>query len=205
MSNKYSITTYRNLIKEDIYLKGIIDIGYSFKYKGPVYVWAKLTKKKINNNNIKKRPCFYSDKRIPKQYRSYVSDYLNSGYDRGHLISDASFDNNKENLKAVYKLSNIVPQTPYLNRYVWKGIERYSRYVTNVLGYTYVMNILIYKDGKIGNGIGVPYIMFKLIMNNKHKFLKVFRVRQDNITKGLKYYLSDIDRLKKDIKKYNQG
>ena len=202
MSKKYSITTYRNLIKEDIYLKGIIDIGYSFKHKGAVYSWAKLTKKKINSCNIKKRPCFYSDKRIPKEYRSYVSDYLNSGYDRGHLISDASFDNNIENLKAVYKLSNIVPQKPHLNRYVWKGIERYSRYVTMVLGYTYVINIMLYKDEKIGNGISVPFIMYKLIMNNKHGFLKVFRVRQDNITKGLKYYLSDAKTLKKDIKKY---
>jgi len=204
MSNIYSVTHYRKLLKVDMYLKGLINIGYNFKVKGASYSWGKLTTNQVNNVNIAKRDAFYVDKRIPKQHRSNTNDYIRSGYDRGHLMSDASYDDNTKDLHAVYKLSNIVPQAPHINRHVWFGFEKYSRDITTKLKYTYVINIMLYKDKVITNNVGVPHIMYKIIINKKHKFLKIFRVQQDSTVKGLEPYISDVETLKKEIKIYHK-
>jgi endonuclease G len=53
--------------------------------------------------------------------------YTNSGYDRGHLVR--SYDRTKSDTdnKATFYLTNIIPQTPALNRGVWLNFERYCQ------------------------------------------------------------------------------
>jgi len=120
-------------------------IYYNYKYKEPVKVQYTIFDENTNKLNITKRPGFRSDKKIPKKYRSYTSDYTHSGYDRGHMAPDALFDYNQTVLKNVYIMSNITPQLPNLNRKVWKYLEAYVRY-----------QVIIYKKLKIEN-----YIFFE--------------------------------------------
>ena len=198
--NKTSIGTYRKMVGEDVYLNNKIHIGYNLEAKGCDYVWYRLSKHTVNKNNIKKRKSFYTDKRLPRESRSHYGDYTGTGYDRGHLASDASFDYSDEVLKDVYVLSNVVPQRPDLNRKVWSGIERYTRYITHKLGYLYVMNVMLYKDDvTIGNGVKVPTVLYKILMNNKHKVLRIFRCVQSDDVVGLKRYLVDFDTFKTDV------
>lgn len=72
--------------------KSVFLICYDYYNKGAKYVFYNLKGKEVNKNNIKKREDFYSENLIPIKYRTKSSDYINSGYDRGHLASDASFD-----------------------------------------------------------------------------------------------------------------
>jgi len=70
------------------------------------------------------RLYFKEDKAIPEEYRAYLDDYYNSGYDRFHLCPDNIMDFNQTLLADTYLLSNVAPGDPYVNRYRWTIIER---------------------------------------------------------------------------------
>ncbi|HMO81232.1 MAG TPA: DNA/RNA non-specific endonuclease [Pyrinomonadaceae bacterium] len=74
------------------------------------------------------RPDFQPDPRLPRTFRAITTfDYSGSGYDRGHLLPSADrFADAKLNERTFY-LTNIVPQTPALNRYPWERLESYVR------------------------------------------------------------------------------
>ena len=100
-------------------------ICYSYKYKMPKFNFYKL-KYKLLNKNIKKRFSFKNDKRIFFEYTS-IKKFIHSGFDKGHLAPDASFDFDEEVLKYTYKNSNVLPEVPYLNRYIISRVERKFR------------------------------------------------------------------------------
>ena len=93
--------------------KQVYKVCYSYKYKGALFVSYTLNGALVNVSNIKKRPSFYSEKNIPMQYRSKSKDYIKSGFDKGHLLSDASVDYDKKILKKAYSMANIIPQYFY--------------------------------------------------------------------------------------------
>ena len=174
--------------------KQVYTICYSYKYKGAKYIAYTLDGSKVNKLNIKKRPRFYSQKSIPIKYRSKSSDYKNSGYDRGHIASDASFDYDKKVLSKVYTMANIIPQTPNINRIVWKKAEKYARYLAIQLASINIINGIVYKENskKIGkNKISVPTAFWKIYYNKKENFQRCFYFKNSkNITyKKLKYYV----------------
>ena len=157
--------------------KKVYTICYSYKYKGAKYVSYTLYGSKVNKLNIKKRPKFYSEKLIPIKYRSKSSDYKYSGYDRGHLASDASFDYDKKVLSKVYTMANIVPQAPQVNRKLWLKAEKLERYIAVKLGNVNVINGVIYDETSktIGkNNIAVPSTFWKLIYNDNKGYKKYF-------------------------------
>ncbi len=157
--------------------KKVYTICYSYKYKGAKYVSYTLYGSKVNKLNIKKRPKFYSEKLIPIKYRSKSSDYKYSGYDRGHLASDASFDYDKKVLSKVYTMANIVPQAPQVNRKLWLKAEKLERYIAVKLGNVNVINGVIYDETSktIGkNKIAVPIAFWKMIYNDNNGYKRYF-------------------------------
>jgi len=76
--------------------KQVYTICYDYKMKGAKYVAYTLDGSLVNKNNYKKRNSFYTEKNLPKKYRSHTRDYTYSEYDRGHLANDASFDYDKK-------------------------------------------------------------------------------------------------------------
>lgn len=142
---------------------------YSYKMKGALATSYTLDGKLVNKINIKKRDSWYSDKTIPRQYRSYPSDYSHTGYDKGHSANDADFDYSKQSLLLVYDISNATPQTHECNRYQWLRGERYERKMAVKYGTVHVLNIIKYSDKpeRIGkHQIAVPSEYFKVIYND---------------------------------------
>lgn len=109
-----------NQVLEDKY----ISICYDYHNKSAKAVAYELTGNLVNSLNIKKRPRFYTETRVPMEHRANYKDYTRSGFDRGHLAPDASFDSSKESLHSAYTLANIVPQYPNLNRRSWVKAEK---------------------------------------------------------------------------------
>jgi len=139
-------------------------ICYSYKYKGALFVEYDLDKK-VNDVNIKKRPRFYIEKRIPKKYRTKYSDYTKNEWhaDRGHLAPDASFDWSQKSLDSVYSMANIIPQYNKINRKTWLKAEKYERLVAARSGKAHVLNGVIYGDLKMAkSGIGYPEAFYKI-------------------------------------------
>jgi len=120
--------------------------------------------------NIKKRPGFYSDRSIPKQYRTKSKDYTHNAFhaDRGHLAPDASFDWSRDSLHSVYSMANIIPQYKVINRRTWIKAERRERYLAKQYKVVNVVNGVVYgpnpkRIGKIG--LAYPVAFWKRIYN----------------------------------------
>ena len=53
--------------------------------------------------------------------------YRGSGYDRGHLKPAADSKGSMEEMESSFLMTNMAPQTPNLNRGIWKQLEEAVR------------------------------------------------------------------------------
>lgn len=167
--------------------KQIFKICYSYKYKGALAVWYELDGNLVNKNNIKSRPDFYSEKNIPIEYRTKSQDYINSGFDRGHLAPDANFDYDPKTQAKTYSMVNIVPQSPTLNRKAWIKAERYERLIASKLKTITVINLIDYSKStqQIGKSkLSVPNTFYKIIFNDEKNLKKCFKYENIEIDSG---------------------
>jgi endonuclease G len=96
------------------------------------------------------------------------SDYKNSCMDRGHQVPSGDRTDSPANNEVTFEMSNMVPQTPYLNRVIWEHLETYARSLVTEQGKKlYIMAGPIYDAdfGAVGpnHDIRVPSKDFKLI------------------------------------------
>lgn len=94
----------------------------------PVYVEWWVTKDKLNcSNPLKRENSFKADPKFNWDTK-FNDDYLNSGYDRGHMCPAA--DNlcmTKNVLEESFFFTNISPQQHALNSGDWLTLEEYTR------------------------------------------------------------------------------
>lgn len=174
--------------------KGTYNICYDYKARGPKYVAYTLYGDKVNQTNIKKRPSFYTEKTIKKQFRTTNSDYSYTGYNRGHINNDAANDYNQKALNKVYTLANIIPQSPMVNQKTWSKVERYARSLAVKYGEIKVLNIINYKNStKFLRKISLEDAMKFDKARNPKKFKEWSRNKKN------KYRKSQIKLLKKRI------
>jgi len=162
--------------------KEFFEVCYSYDLKVAKAVIYRLEGDLVNELNIKERPNFYEEEQIPEEYRAEYSDYTHSGYDRGHLAPDASFDWSIESLEATYSLANIIPQVPEVNRYGWADLEKYVRDRAVELGYVDVINLVEYNStsNRIGeNQITVSTGYYKLLSNSDEGYSECFYYKNE--------------------------
>ena len=153
--------------------KDYYTICYDYDAKGALFIGYSLDGDVVNNPNIDDRPSFYDELSIAKEYRSHYDDYTGSGYDRGHMASDASFDYNESVLVSVYSMANIVPQDPDVNRYAWIDTEYLERDKAVEYGTLDVVIAIVYGDNpqRIGEGaIAVPSGFYKKLFNTEFSY-----------------------------------
>ena len=163
--------------------KEFFQVCYDHNLKTAKAVTYTLYGDLVNETNIQKRPSFKIDREVEKQYRASTSDYTKSGYDRGHLAPDASFDWSQESLDATFKLTNIIPQARKVNRYTWKKAEKHARFIATVLGEVNIINLITYAQTptRIGkNQIAVPEGFYKVLYNNDQNYTTCLYYKNDN-------------------------
>jgi len=170
-NQKYKVTVISNC--NQVIKNPYMRICYSCKYSAPVFNFYKLKYKDLDHN-LKKRLTFKNDKRIQCGYTS-IKSYVKSGYDKGHLAPDASFDFDEKILSRTYLNSNILPEVPYLNRYIISQVERKFRDFaiknkTDVLvitgGYNFKYNSKL--------NFYVPQRIFKILIYKKIRLIYDF-------------------------------
>ena len=169
--------------------KEFLEICYDYSLKVAKSVAYTLEGDLVNELNIEERPSFYEEESIDEQYRAKYSDYTHSGYDRGHLAPDASFDWSEESLEATYSLANIIPQVPEVNRHMWSKVEAYARDKAVELGKIDVVNVVKYGNNNIHIGednITVSIGYYKILFNRDDSYEECF------------YYANDINASSKD-------
>ena len=93
-----------------------------------------------------------------------------------------------------------MPQVPNNNRGIWKKTEGMARDNAVKRGEVYVISGTIYEKGytTIGNGVGVPQRIFKIIIDPKTKESIAFLFPNDKIkVRTLPDYVTSIDEIEK--------
>ncbi len=95
-------------------------------------------------------------------------DYTNTCFDKGHQSPSADRSRNAQDNNATFYMSNMAPQTAFLNRRIWKDLEQHSRELVKTNGYKLqVFAGPILRDGREGIGpnkdIQVPEAFYKVI------------------------------------------
>jgi endonuclease G len=174
-------------------------VGYNYRTKNADWVSAKITAKSVKGYN-KRQNRFYEDKEIPKKYRAILKDYKNSGYDRGHLMPNATADYTPKAQKESFYLTNIAPQVPKLNRQGWKALEEDVRDWAEKYKELVVITGCIYdkKRDFIGNKVEIPDSFFKVIYAPKNKKMTAYIMPNSEVSsKRVHTYLTTVDEVEK--------
>lgn len=118
--------------------------------------------------NVSRDPSWRFANDLPKLIqRATHDDYIKSGYDRGHLCPAQDRSNDPYRMRETFRISNIAPQVPSLNRGAWKRTEIAERHLARFMNQVRVITMPLYleKDTAfIGvNKIAVPHAFLKII------------------------------------------
>jgi len=157
--------TYDTIIKTAIYTS-----YFNYKQKGPAVVSYKLYKGGGNCERTKFR--FLND--IKQLNTATDKDYSGKGYDKGHLANAEDFAYNCELDQITFRYYNCVPQTPRMNRGIWKSYETKIRRLSQNDSLQIIM-VNIYDDKYMGNHVGIPSHCIKAVYSlSKKKVIMAF-------------------------------
>ena len=160
-------------------------VGYDYDRKVPIWVAYHLTREGVEKK-YKRSNRFKVDKEIPEAYRSTLSDYKGSGYDRGHMAPAATVDFSETSMQESFLLTNMTPQLPGFNRQGWRYLEAYIRDWAVGRGNLYVVTGSLF-DGEIetiGDHVSIPTGFFKVVYDPAAEDGIAFIVPHRNISKA---------------------
>ncbi len=105
----------------------------------PVWSAEHLTAQAIRQAEATpRRGEFQPDERLPAGEGAQLTDYVHSGYDRGHMTPSGDMPDEATQAES-FRLSNVVPQSAALNRGKWEEIESAVRRLALRDGEVYVV------------------------------------------------------------------
>lgn len=107
----------------------LVNIGYVSGYDAGIQDprWVESRFFAVKNPESAARPeQFYEDERIESQFRVTTNYWRDTGYDRGHMAPNWGVSSCYGRTAQVqtFLLSNVVPQSPQLNRGLWETLEK---------------------------------------------------------------------------------
>ena len=143
------------VIRNDVYTS-----YYSYQLHEPLYVVYKL----YNGGGDCSRKAFHF-KTGGLDYSATPKDYKASGFDEGHLADAKDFAYDCEKEEETFRFYNCVPQTPKLNRGIWKHFETVIR-KESLNDSLLIICGSIFSDKVIGpDNIAVPDYCWKIVQS----------------------------------------
>lgn len=162
-------------------------LGYSYYFRQAKWALEIVDRENTaledqdERERVERENNFRPDYRIPPMFRADLADYQGSGYDRGHLVCSANKNLNVLENSETFLLSNMSPQSPRLNRSIWRVLEERIRdydarddvYETFVIcGPVFLFDHAVTEIGATdANGVTlpVPHAFFKSILAEDHR------------------------------------
>ena len=141
-------------------------VGYSEPLRNPRWVAYRIFDVPVLNSG--KRSSFRIDYRTEAKVPARA--YSGSGYDRGHMAPNYAIATRygSDGQRETFLMSNIVPQTPQINRHIWKDLEmrvakRYGRY----FGEVWVITGPVFKEPvkRLSSGVAIPSAYYKIMVD----------------------------------------
>jgi len=94
----------------------------------PLWVSEHVTSAEVGGDVRRDREPFAADPLLPQIARAELSDYRNSGYDRGHMAPAGNQNSDVRLKEETFFLSNMCPQIGIgFNRAIWSDLEEKTR------------------------------------------------------------------------------
>ena len=177
--------------------KKYYELSYVEELEQPEWVYYNLTAEETIDS-VKRKDCFKSDPEIITGSATN-DDYLNSGYDKGHLANCDDFRFSQDAMESTFLLSNMSPQLPEFNRRgAWRESEKYGEELALKFGYIDIITgpiILNRSELKyIGtkNKVVIPDGYYKIFYNTENNFIECYVIWQNDCAKKLKDYETSI-------------
>ena len=177
---------------------------YDTLYRQASWVAYLLTSSDVDARKVERANNFIPDPAVVSKGlpTAYTSHYTGSGYDRGHLCPSADRAGSKEENKATFYLSNISPQTPALNRGIWKRLEEQVRDWALRYDSVYVATGGVLSEGlnTISGGVGVPEYFYKALLTRQNgEFYSIGFIipNAQHFSTDMTYYAVSIDSLQR--------
>ena len=140
-------------------------VSYNHETKEPNWVSWVLTA--AHASGKEPRHDFMDDEDMPAP-KGYLSDYYNSGFDRGHMCPAGDNKWSEKAMEDCFLITNMCPQDNNLNRGVWNSIEQQCRTWAKKYGKVYIVCGPIFlnkQHRKLGkNKVYVPEAFFKVVL-----------------------------------------
>jgi len=178
--------------------KKYYELCYVEELEQPEWVYYNLTVDETKDV-IKRKDTFRSDPEIITGSATN-NDYLNSGYDKGHLANCDDFRFSEDAMNSTFLLSNMSPQLPQFNRHgAWRESEKYGEELAIKFNDIDIITGPIFLSAKqieyIGdkNKVAIPDGYFKIFYNQENDFLECYIIWQTDCAKKLNDYKTSLD------------
>jgi endonuclease G len=159
--------------------RGDFAIGWSASLRHPGWCAYHVTPRAVHQAG--ERPKFRRDPSVPSAPRP--GDYERSGYDRGHMAPNYAIVTRygEAAQKQTFLMSNIAPQSPALNRSVWRNLEhRIADLWTARYGEIWVIVGALSSSGNretvSGTDIDVPDAYYQIVVAQEGMNVRAFAV-----------------------------
>lgn len=132
-------------------------------------LWAAYQLKAEDLQERARRDAFRSDPRLNAEENAACADYKDSGYDRGHIVPNGDMGRSAKDQANTFFLSNMAPQTPALNRGLWRYFEDRVRTYVQRLGSLHLVtgSILPEPAQTVPSGrVTIPTRFFKILLRS---------------------------------------
>jgi endonuclease G, mitochondrial len=140
-------------------------VSYSPTKRVPNWVAWRLDRSYLGH--VKRKNDFRPDPALPAElYHVSESDYLHSGYDRGHMCPSADREDTPADNSLTFLFTNMEPQLHELNAGPWERLEEYERQRAERGAVLYIVagGVFSAPFPTIGQGVAVPAANFKIVV-----------------------------------------
>jgi endonuclease G len=146
--------------------------------KAPVAVFEHLTPAAMSGP-AKRKDNFRPDPLVTPECSASLADYAIVGktHDRGHMAPAGNNTQNDAIMSESFFLSNMVAQVANNNRGIWKQLETWERQwalAPNTDFYIISGGIFDQDHPVIGNGLGIPTRLYKVIIEKNSKQVQAY-------------------------------
>lgn len=144
-------------------------VSYNLSKCTPSWVAWELTSEETTGPISRKDYDYAPDPMLDSRHQVEKQEYVNSGYDRGHMCPAGDMEWSSSAMNACHYMTNICPQTPKLNQVYWERLESACRRWADLYGSIYIVCGPVYNSDKhivIGtiHEIAVPDGYFKVVI-----------------------------------------
>eukprot|EP00884_Botryococcus_braunii_P007375 jgi/Botrbrau1/16639/Bobra.0068s0058.3 len=157
-------------------------VEYDPRLRNPKWVLEHLHRDRSRGPGSRDVSMFYEDEAIEERFRSRLTDFRNSGYDRGHMAPAANHKATQETMQETFSLTNISPQVGAgFNRDYWARFERFVKTLMDTCEDVYIVTGPLYLPTKTNTGfqlqhpmlgdpprmVAVPTHFFKVVLGER--------------------------------------